>query len=292
VTAANPADILAGVERWARVRGWCRDQSRTGAYWPASQPWIVEVGQVVTIWQGATQGARPLFEVSPALALAWALLVETEAGPVDVGRCSACGGVGTVPGERPSWANPHGEPPEPCGCYGGREAIPAARLLLDAAPRKFGTSALAVYGDRPVINGIEQGDAVARERLLVHADHLQATGDQRGELLALALGPWSGEPAQFEWFYASTEETSALMAADGWTRGRVEVPGVRLTHDGRRIAAWPFSRPVLPGTASALRWLTWAREFAAERERQVERRVYGADFGAFHAALASQRRGG
>jgi hypothetical protein len=264
VTAANPADILAGVERWARVRGWCRDQSRTGAYWPASQPWIVEVGQVVTIWQGATQGARPLFEVSPALALAWALLVETEAGPVDVGRCSACGGVGTVPGERPSWANPHGEPPEPCGCYGGREAIPAARLLLDAAPRKFGTSALAVYGDRPVINGIEQGDAVARERLLVHADHLQATGDQRGELLALALGPWSGEPVDCG--ECPDCKGRGLVPGDppSWANPYGEPPEDCGCGDGRVVGH--------PGTADALRWLewlTWAREFAAEREAQA-----------------------
>jgi hypothetical protein len=248
MTAASDPDILAGVERWARVRGlWrgsefdARNCASAGLHIVGPVPGDMSFYIMASDPPAAVQVHR----ASPAIALAWALLVETDAGPVDVGWCPVCKGAGSIPGERPSWANPHGEPPEPCGCYGGRDAIPAARLLLDAA----------------------NGDAAARAALYVHADHRQAIGDPRGDLLALALGPWSGEPTRSDWFYASTEETSALMVADGWTRGPAKVPGVRLTHVGRRVAAWPFSRPVLPGTADALRWLewlTWAREFAAE----------------------------
>jgi hypothetical protein len=275
MTAAGDPDILAGVERWARVRDL----------------WMGDGGCEIVTWRvgGSLAGCR-IFEysqrnsrsVSPALALTWALLVETDAGPVDVGRCRTCRGRECMwtwaqsirtglhfiaVDEAAGWRE-HGWHAEvvQCGeywrhirakakrcpaCSGtGRETIPVTRLLLDAA----------------------SGDAAARAALSVHADHLQATGDPRGELLALALGPWPGEPTRFEWFYASTEETSALMVADGWTRGPAKVPGVRLTHAGRRVAAWPFSRPVLPGTAPALRWLewlTWAREFAAGREAQA-----------------------
>jgi hypothetical protein len=306
VTAASDPDILAGVERWARARGfWRARDTRMGSY----DGWnICARDDFVRVWYGKTELER---EVSPAVALAWALAVETDAAPVDVGWCPVCvkrggpmewarsghrwpgssfdhnmpsvwcsDGVRTpVPGREVTtcqfgdviwW---HSVRPCPACNGSGRETIPVARLLLDAASE----------------------DTTARERLLVHADHLQAIGDPRGELLALALGPWSGEPTRFEWFYASTEETSALMVADGWTRGPAKVPGVRLTHVGRRVAAWPFSRPVLPGTADALRWLewlTWAREFAAERETRQMAATWAAGIGMPPALLAPRARPG
>ncbi len=162
-------------------------------------------------------GANELMggEVSPALALAWALLVETDAGPVDVGPCPDApqceGGMADSGGETP-WGYPISIPCPACNGT-GRETIPVARLLLDAA----------------------SGDASARDRLLVHADQLQAEGDPRGELLALALGPWSA-------------------------------PGPTLAAE---LEASPMPAPCgrnFSGTAAALRWLewlTWAREFDA-----------------------------
>jgi hypothetical protein len=292
MTAASDPDILAGVERWARVRDL----------------WMGDGGCEIVTWRvgGSLAGCR-IFEysqrnsrsVSPALALTWALLVETDAGPVDVGRCPACEGK-RLEHEREVYSGENaqqlaiaqqagfermgytaarlwtGEDWVATGsrlcstCSGtGREAIPAARLLLDAAPRKFGTSALAVYGDRPVINGIEQGDAVARERLLVHADHLQAIGDPRGELLALALGPWSGEPADCGECQACAGMDLRLPDGGGvWTCATCR------QHPGRQFGQ--------PGTAPALRWLewlTWAREFAAEREARRAAETWAAGVG-------------
>jgi hypothetical protein len=315
MTAASDPDILAGVERWARVRGWRRQTRRSGDGWNNSsgQPWDV-VPEGDRVWVG---GRRPYseHEVSPALALAWALLVETDADPVDVGRCPAC----VKRGGPTEWRHAFGPPDEAIAWrgYWEKEPTPWATALLFADDRAWQPRRYHLVGSRPcpVCSGTGRetipaarllldavsGDATAHGHLAVHADRLQAKGDPRGELLALALGPWSGEPTRSEWFYASTEETSALMVADGWTRGPAKVPGVRLTHTGRRVAAWPFSRPVLPGTADALRWLewlTWAREFEREREFQDERardiaRIGDRQYARWAAvALAPRRRPG
>jgi hypothetical protein len=212
VTAASEPDILAGVERWARVRGLTlsQDPIKHGLSWGVAPRAV----HGVTVWCWADDSGE--HRLSPALALAWALTVETDAAPVDVGRCPACMGkrgwsewlfeqhelgphpysgmgfsdrvhelnvagwetwkavvkaplrnfegrrIATIPAARPCPA-----------CSGtGRESIPAARLLLDAAT----------------------GDTRALEHLPKHADRLQLAGDPLGELLGLAMGPWAGEP--------------------------------------------------------------------------------------------------
>jgi hypothetical protein len=115
----------------------------------------------------------------------------------------------------------------PCpACTGtGRESIPIARLLLDAAqPCSFceDVGDVGTLHRRPCLH------CLPRQSLRAHADRLQAEGDPRGELLALALGPWS---------YPSI------------TMASTDSQDVYANH---------------AGTAAALRWLewlTWAREF-------------------------------
>jgi hypothetical protein len=84
MTAASEPDILAGVERWARVRGFNRGHAQ-GVLWHCG---LHAFGNF-TIYV-PNSFSTPTWSVAPAIALAWALLVETDAGPVDVGRCPAC----------------------------------------------------------------------------------------------------------------------------------------------------------------------------------------------------------
>ncbi len=260
MTAASDPDILAGVERWARVRGFVM-HSRTGydRNWKGTG-WGIHVnplppgGSLLIVPDGVNELMG--VEVPPALALAWALLVETDASPVDVGRCPACEGEGWLVeheaehehdsrqwepfpraavearriAARPRAGSDSGsrEPLACPACNGtGRETIPVARLLLDAATNGARSSA--------------DGKSIMRDadRLLVHADHLQAASAHGwGEMLAWALGPWSGEPKEPVWHPA--------WAAEVITFGH-------------------------PHTAAALRWLewlTWGRELIAGQPRR------------------------
>ncbi len=209
-TAASEPAILAGVEQWARLCGFVM-HSRTGydRQW-TDKRWGIHVnplppkGSLLISPDGdELRGV----EVSPATALAWALLVETEAESVDVGRCPACakrggpmewshggawvGGPDRIDGDvaksyvGSGWSTSWVLLSEPliCGethrlllarpcpaCNGtGREHIPAARLLLDVA----------------------SGDTTARDMLLVHANYLQTKADPRGDLLMWALCLWA-----------------------------------------------------------------------------------------------------
>jgi hypothetical protein len=175
--AASEPGILAGLERWARLRGFVM-HSRTGydRNWKGGG-WSIHVnplpprGSLLIVPDGVNELMG--IEVSPALALAWALTVETDAASVDVGRCPDCDGRGRF------WYD--GEDCHPPGmvecpvCNSGRMVIAAARLLLDAV----------------------NGDARALEYLPKYADRLAFGGDPLGEALGLALGPWAGEPVDF-----------------------------------------------------------------------------------------------
>jgi hypothetical protein len=286
VTAASEPDILAGVERWARERRSPGDGQHVSHIVAGEHEWRVFSTSGTTrdhvqvgLWRrGSDRPCLGEWQLPPALALAWALLVEKDAGPVDVGRCPACvarGGpmewhrvVGTSMADAhyritasvgPPWdvaahrwyPSPdisHGVASRPCPvCNGtGREAIPAARLLLDAA----------------------SGDATARDLLLVHADQLQARGDPLGELLGLALGPWTGEPTD-----DIVERRELHINASTSAMVEIEREGFRCDWSGDTGGdGWPYARTVLghPHTAAALRWLewlTWGREF--EHARQV-----------------------
>jgi hypothetical protein len=305
VTAASDPDILAGVERWARVRGlWrgsefdARKCSADGLHVVGPVPGDLSFYIMATNPPTAVQVHR----TSPAIALAWALLVETDTGPVDVGRCPACvkrGGpmewrqafgefeqthawdgywaqedapwtTRTLFGSKPThgdelYLRPRryllvGSRPCPTCSSTGRETKPAARLLLDAASE----------------------DATTHAALSVHADHLQAAGDPRGELLALALGPWYGEPTEriSKTYTADSRDTALRSIPDadgrgpGWTvelRGPSGQGPARLSPPEWTAVVTSPERGH-PGTAPALRWLewlTWAREFAAELKAQA-----------------------
>jgi hypothetical protein len=170
--------------------------------------------------------AKGFWMVSPAIALAVALLIESRAESVDVGRCPACKGVrrvATVGHDRHPDADQisrgvvglwiggdnlwcWNEDCPACAAT-GRERVHAARLLLDAVPRaRTADERRAMFGDNPAptvaIGGCGDivstthapGDAPALARLLVHADQLQAAGNPLGELLSWALTLWTGEP--------------------------------------------------------------------------------------------------
>lgn len=264
--AASTADILRAVERWARVRGWYRlDSDAVKARWHNRGPWCVEVVDAeVRVWTQAMRGA-PMFYIRPALALAWALLVERGAASVDVGRCPACQGQGTetriIKGQGRLWANGvqwnyehdgwstavarvDGEhvvtARQPCPvCSGtGRETIPAERLLLDAA----------------------SGDAQAFTRLDYHAEcKLRDRGDPLGELLAWALRLWTGEPTDCGECPACHGRKRRMIRSHPGLSGTTapymdECP--TCSGSGRQLGH--------PHTADAVRWLewlTWAREF-------------------------------
>src|SRR5689334_9040718 len=93
---ATDADMLDAVERWARVRGfWAHDGN------PAQRGWRFSAtgGLALVGLQGeSVRDPTPYWSVPPAIAVAWAILVESEPPPVDAGPCSAsdCRGVGRV----------------------------------------------------------------------------------------------------------------------------------------------------------------------------------------------------
>jgi len=180
--AASEAEILLVLDRWARVRGFTLDADpvKHGLSWG----FLLRDGEIM-VWHWADD---PLVEHvrSSALALAWALLVESEPPPVDVGPCPKCKGHGAVyegsalvswctgavyeASALVSWCTACGPG---YGLGSGRKLTPASRLLLDATT-----------------------DAAAREALDVHAEvKLRDRGDPLGELLGWALGLWTGEPS-------------------------------------------------------------------------------------------------
>lgn len=265
MTAASDPDILAGVERWARVRRSAGDGQNVAHIVCDGHEWRVWTGTSIErmhvhvgLWRtGANRNCLGEWQVPPALALAWALLVESDAGPVDVGRCPDCDGRGRF------WYD--GEDCHPPGmvecpvCASGRKTISAARLLLDAA----------------------SGDAKAREALLVEADRLAFAGDPIGELLGWALILWTGKPTApiVLTFTAATQRDArrqfmAHLADDkreGWVLCMLgpswQGPANRPPEEWTAAATSPERGH--PHTAESLRWLewlTWAREFARARE--------------------------
>lgn len=284
MTAASSSDILRAVERWARA---------------------AHRGDLTVFDDGVWVG-HEWRKLSPAIALAWALLVESGAESVDVGRCPACvARSGTRRLATTEWRfieherGPHpyaamavrealrdfaaegysvehderrAPLPEfegrvlvsirlarPCpACNGtGRETIPAARILLDAAEP---CRACDDTGTVPAGNDFAAcPDCPARQALRAHADHIQAAAHPLGDLLAWALRLWTGEPTDCGPCPACLG-FNPLRRAHGFAEPRCpECSGA-----GRQLGH--------PHTAEAVRWLewlTWARELAAERETQA-----------------------
>ena len=214
-------------------------------------------------------------EVSPAIALAWAILVESEPPPppVDVGPCPECKGKGTVRATtwgwdtdaaargavwrlgyealftehhtKDAWTATYERPCHACD-RSGRKLAPVPRLLLDA------TKPCTRCDDTGAIDRETQArpcpDCGPRQALRVLADELQAAGDERGQLLAWALGPWSGEPSACgECPKCNGFGRSHCDCSTGVSRGHGQLFGY-------------------PHTAEAVRWLewlTWARDIRA-----------------------------
>jgi len=235
--AASEAEILRVLKRWADARGFgaVRTDAEREERVRLQKPWVVvdvESRRALIQWRAG----RLTMHVPPAIALAWALLVESEPPPADVGPCPECKGDGLIAdcessaqmleslGCADGW---HVSDcfTDPCpACTGtGRKLAPVPRLLLDATT-----------------------DA-ARTELLVLADRLQAAGDPLGELLGWALGLWTGEPTE-----PAVERRDLPVGSSTAAMFEVEAEGYRcdwsLDSDG-----WPYVRPVLghPHTAAA-----------------------------------------
>lgn len=291
--AAIPADILRAVERWARVTShWAMHGNPAPPGWRVSFASVSEC--VITF---APTGH--FWSVPPAIALAWALLVETGAGPVDVGRCPAC----VVRGGRMEWRYTWSEPGWTNSAFADianrnidedvakakREGFvtthrhvsgvgPSKRAEMFAVrpcPACNGTGREIIPAERLLLDAAS-GDATARDRLLVHADYLcervihRTNGRDEsaiGLLLAWALGPWSGE---------STDQ-GECNACHGRKRRMIRShPGLSgttapyladcpdCTGTGRQLGH--------PHTAEAVAWLdrlTDARQAAAEQVMPV-----------------------
>jgi hypothetical protein len=301
IAAATEADILDGLVRHTKASGLYRnaDQSRLG--WHVStfgdglvRIWLQVEGQHVTRDRSWT--------VTAALALAWILTVETDPEPVDVGRCPACverGGSmewrvirwnphADFPGMTWDWAIreiqfPHATPrlhcSRPCpACSGtGRETVPLARLLLDAAQPCSPCGDTGMVGEPPFKTACQI--CTPRQRLRVHVEQLVGAGHPLGEVVGFALGPWAGEPTETIQRVVTGPTNRDVRdnieaACDGLLGWRLEVHPPR--SQGYNICApeWAavatYGQPGHPGTAESLRWLewlTWAREFEAERHR-------------------------
>lgn len=238
LSEATDREILAAVEEWALARGWLGPRGNRRP--PDSQPWEV------LLCDGAVFIARldkalqvKTWNVTPLVALAWALMVES-GDVVDVGRC---------PATRP---NPNGKG-EPDRCQGGKtqrwigkarrsptewlrdgltdcpdcggtgiDRREAARLVLDAAPVKcddceghgwISDSPWAAdeveedeQEDCPACNGLGKvGDPTSIEALTVHAERLMTSRPedaQRPERPLTSL-PLGSRKAAREWAAAN-----------------------------------------------------------------------------------------
>lgn len=279
MNAASPADILRAVEWWARVRGFTVN----------GRPWgfAATLSAVHVAHYGSDDRFDTAWVVPPAIALAWALLVETGFEPVDVGRCPACRGrgiwcvwhrglpdpdLGAVQASGDAWRHLGWETfikveraasflyyrllrvkGEDCpACDGtGRETIPAERLLLNAV----------------------SGDATARDRLLVRADELQAAANPLGDLLAWALRLWAEEPTVDAGPCEPCKGSGGVYKMEPllgcvMSFGCLDCGGADSRSGTGRLLGHPH-------TAEAVRWsewLTWGNWFA-ERHRERGRVV-------------------
>ena len=199
------------VEQWARGCGFVM-HSRTGfdRTW-SDKRWGIHVNPLPpnhTLLICPDGDELRGHEVSSAVALAWAMLVELDAGPVDVGRCPVCVKRGgpmewaqmsrdgraewNVAG--PGWNTASHDwgwtATRPClACNGtGRELIPAARLLLDVVSEtRDARDILHAHADQLLANGDPAGMAIAWGLLWSEAD-----GGEDGTGEAVLLLHWRG----------------------------------------------------------------------------------------------------
>lgn len=194
MSIATSSEMRSVVKRWAESRGIYRNGlSATVGSWNFDdlRPETILAQQLdaPTHWHG--------LQVDASVAVALALAISVDPDPMDVGRCSKCDGRGSF-----WWSGEDCHPPgevECDACSGsGRHLVALARLLLDAAMPDRGPPSCPVCHGNELVEpvhcqacGASHSARVARDQALVRADLLQAKGDQLGDLIGLALGPWS-----------------------------------------------------------------------------------------------------
>ncbi len=189
MTEATDQEMRVAVERWARARGWWWGRAGTSIQ-PASQvPWwlvlaadglvlVRSCSRLVDFDEHNDWGEDGVVDcaVSVHAALIWALVIEAELPPVDMGRCPSpyCEDGRTDSGGVTQYDSPINIPCPDCSGT-GREHREVARLLLDAQPTHRGNPAVYVW--------TKPGDPTSTGALHVLADRLQP------DLLRRADGP-------------------------------------------------------------------------------------------------------
>jgi hypothetical protein len=197
MTIASHEAQRDAVEQWARGRGFRPLHESNGA-----DPHVAELSDC---------------EAPPPVALAWALLVELDAGTVDVGKCQDApqceDGMVDSGGETP-WGYPISIHCPACNGT-GRERVQIARAILDT-----------------------QRDDV-RACLHTEADRLLAAGDPVGLALAWGLRWSDGEGTE-----DGTGEAIMLLHWLTVARGQAALADFRRAHD----ALWLDDGEDLPAT--------------------------------------------
>jgi hypothetical protein len=218
MTVAPESEMLAALVEWSKVFGCWMEW---GDMMPARRPWVFMTNAVCTSFAIANQDDDALehspWTPTPAIALAWAILVESEPPPVDVGPCPEC----VARGGPMEWRQAVAEWTQVEAWRGywerEKEGVWSCELLWNDAPTPTGyyyaPHRYRLVGSRscPACSGTGRSTvsvprllldattvATAREALLVHADMLCAANDPAGLPLAWGLrwsagdGGWDG----------------------------------------------------------------------------------------------------
>jgi hypothetical protein len=251
MTIATHEQQRDAVEAWARGRGFVM-HDRTGSVWKewTDRRWGVHTvllpprGTFLICPEGDELRGQ---EVSPAVALAWSLLVELGAGSVDVGRCPAgesCGeqtesiGAGMsnahtyeADKRRQGWTVTRTMETGPGIAYGSRYRLTCTRPCPDCN----GTS----RETEPIARALLSDDAKVRACLHAEADRLLAANDPVGMALAWGLRWSEGDGEQdgtgeavmlLRWAKVAREQAERLLMMQAWAEV-VAMGGVRPAPD-------------------------------------------------------------
>jgi hypothetical protein len=254
MSTATEVEIRAAVERWARVRGFVlyQDPVRHGLAWGYA------ADHVPVIWQWGEPRSCS-WDPAPAIALAWAILVESEPPPVDVGPCPECKPWWSNGGSRRGYTTRESAQRFAADVRGGVYESRSRRdgrysVVWNACPACSGTGRKLSPVPRLLLDATT--DATARAELLVYSDRLQNAGDPRGDLLMWALALWTGEPIDCgpcRLCVQREKQNDHARSIGGEMEWPTECPAC--SGSGRQFGHLNTGEAV-----RWLEWLTWARE--------------------------------
>lgn len=236
--SAARADMADAIERWAFARGLSFGDSPL-----KTQPWQVSLDgprTEVTIWRHNVDEPDH-WTVTPEVALTWALVVEANVPPMDIGPCLACAKRGGPHEWGVASARRYSGPlvvqaslrgardwnPDQANTVVWRNAVfsehgarvPEAEVVVGSRLCRVcgGSGRATIEAPRLVLEAapeLECGRPML-EHAAVLADQLQAQGHPAGLALALMLGPWRE---------AEIVDTDVVLAEldAAWRRSTVE----------------------------------------------------------------------